>query len=158
VILNGNAVNPASAVEMAVDFHVIHVINALNFQRCIIALWRGYYHIQYYYDNSLIVGPYKYLTSPRITDHFDTERIKGLITLLTKISTSRCVLLILVPLYQNILNLFFTLLLMVFYTLSVNSPNERGNIDFVEGALFTFALGFFFDEVTKMLRPPTSVC
>ena len=149
MILNGNAVNPASAVEMAVDFHVIHVINALNFQRCIIALWRGYYHIQYYYDNSLIVGPYKYLTSQCITDHFDTERIKGLL--------NNSVLLIIVPLYQNILNLFFTLLLMVFYTLSVNSPNERGNIDFVEGALFTFALGFFFDEVTKMLSPP-SVC
>ena len=81
VILNGNVVSPASAVEMAVDFHVIRVINTHNFQRCIIALWRGYYHIQYYYDDSLIVGPYKYLTSQRIADHFDTERIKGLSTL-----------------------------------------------------------------------------
>jgi len=45
-------------------------------------------------------------------------------------------------------------MLMVFYTLSVNTPNEKGNIDFVEGALFTFALGFFFDEVTKMSLPP----
>jgi len=55
-----------------------------------------------------------------------------------------------VPLYQNLLNLFFTLMLMVLYTLSVNSPNAKGNIDFFEGALFTFALGFFFDELTKM--------
>ena len=38
----------------------------------------------------------------------------------------------------------------MFYKLSVNSPNEKGNIDFVEGALFTFALGSFFDELTKM--------
>ena len=86
MILNGNVVSPASAVEMAVDFHVIRVINAHNFQRCIIALWRGYYHIQYYYDNSLILGPYKYLTSQRLTDHFDTERIKGTTPLLTNAS------------------------------------------------------------------------
>ena len=86
MILNGNVVSPASAVEMAVDFHVIRVINAHNFQRCIIALWRGYYHIQYYYDNSLILGPYNYLTSQRLTDHFDTERIKGTTPLLTNAS------------------------------------------------------------------------
>ena len=64
--------------------------------------------------------------------------------------------LIVVPLYQNLLNLFFTLMLMVFYTLSVNSPNEKGNIDLVEGALFTFALGFFFDEITKMCLPSST--
>jgi hypothetical protein len=77
VILNDKVVSPASAVEMAIDFHAIRVINAHNFQRCIIALWRGYYHIQYYYDDRLIVGPYRYLTSQRFRDHFDTERIKG---------------------------------------------------------------------------------
>jgi len=39
---------------------------------------------------------------------------------------------------------------MIFYTITVNTPNEKGEIDFVEGGLFAFALGFFFDEVVKM--------
>jgi len=38
----------------------------------------------------------------------------------------------------------------VFYSITVNTPNEKGNIDVVEGFLFAFALGFFFDEVAKM--------
>jgi Na+/citrate or Na+/malate symporter len=44
---------------------------------------------------------------------------------------------------------------MILYTISVNTPNDKNNIDIVEGFLFAFALGFFFDEVTKMY-PPTS--
>ena len=39
---------------------------------------------------------------------------------------------------------------MILYTISVNTPNEKGEIDFVEGCLFAFALGLFFDEVIKM--------
>jgi hypothetical protein len=42
---------------------------------------------------------------------------------------------------------------MILYTISVNTPNEKGEIDFVEGCLFAFALGFFFDEVVKMCPP-----
>jgi hypothetical protein len=38
----------------------------------------------------------------------------------------------------------------VLYTIAVNTPNQRGNFDFVEGCLFAFVFGFFFDEVTKM--------
>jgi hypothetical protein len=55
-----------------------------------------------------------------------------------------------VPLYQNLVNLFFTLLFLVFYTISVNTPNDKGIIDVEERFLFAFALGFFFDELTKM--------
>jgi len=78
IILDGSPTTPASAVELAVDSHAIHVINAHNFQRCINALWRGYYHIQYYEDDRLIVGPYRYLTSRNFRDHFDTERMRGM--------------------------------------------------------------------------------
>src|SRR5271169_3636140 len=61
--------------------------------------------------------------------------------------------LMVVPLYQNLLNLFLTLLFMILYTISVNTPNDKGEIDVVEGFLFAFALGFFFDEVIKMYFP-----
>ena len=59
--------------------------------------------------------------------------------------------LIIVPRYQNLLNLFFTVTFLVLYTIAVNTPNSKGNFDFVEGMLFAFVFGFFFDEVTKML-------
>jgi Na+/citrate or Na+/malate symporter len=55
-----------------------------------------------------------------------------------------------VPRYQNLINLFFMFLFLVLYTIAVNTPNLRGEIDFVEGFLFAFVFGFFFDEVTKM--------
>jgi hypothetical protein len=141
ILQDGGVTVPTSAVELAIDIHAIRVINAHNFQRCITALWRGFYHVQYYEDDRLIVGPYRHITSQHFRDHFDTQRIKGYpcIRVLTP-----------VPLYQNLLNLFFTLLFMVLYTITVNTPNERRDIDFVEGCLFAFALGFFFDEVTKM--------
>jgi hypothetical protein len=82
LLLDGEQTNPTSAVELAVDFHAIHVINAHNFQRCITALWRGYYHIQYYGDDRVVVGPYKNLTSRHFRDHFEIERIKGTTPLL----------------------------------------------------------------------------
>jgi len=41
---------------------------------------------------------------------------------------------------------------MVLYTLSVNTPSEKGFIDFWEGSLFAFALGFFFDEVIRIYK------
>lgn len=55
-----------------------------------------------------------------------------------------------VPRYQNLLNLFFTVLFLVIYTVTVNTPNLTGNFDLIEGLLFIFVFGFFFDEFTKM--------
>ena len=52
--------------------------------------------------------------------------------------------------YQNLLNLLFTTLFLVLYTIAVNTPNPKGNFDFVEGCLFAFVFGFFIDEVAKM--------
>lgn len=60
------------------------------------------------------------------------------------------VLIYVVPLYQNVINLFFSLLFLVLYTITVNTPNDIGKIDAVEGFLFAFALGFFIDEVAKV--------
>ena len=56
--------------------------------------------------------------------------------------------------YQNLLNLFFTTLFLVLYTIAVNTPNSVGSFDIVEGFLFAFVFGFFFDEVVKMLSLP----
>ena len=74
---NGRPTDPVSAVEFAVDLHATQVIAANNYQRCINALWRGYYNVQYYEDDRLTFGEYEYLTSQNFRDHFDTQRIKG---------------------------------------------------------------------------------
>ena len=76
---NGKATDPTSAVEFAVDLHATEVISANNYQRCITALWRGYYNVQYYEDDRLTFGEYKHLVSQSFSDHFDTQRIKGTI-------------------------------------------------------------------------------
>lgn len=77
ILRNGKPTDPVSAVEFAVDLHAISVIAANNYQRCITALWRGYYNVQYSEDDRLIFGEYEYLASRSFLDHFDTQRIKG---------------------------------------------------------------------------------
>jgi hypothetical protein len=74
---HGKPTDPTSAVEFAVDLHATEVISANNYQRCITALWRGYYNVQYFDDDRLTFGEYKYLGSQNFSDHFDTQRIKG---------------------------------------------------------------------------------
>lgn len=76
---NGSPTDPVSAIEFAVDLHATPVIAANNYQRCITALWRGYYNVQYSDDDRLIFGEYEYLTSRRFGDHFDVQRIKGML-------------------------------------------------------------------------------
>jgi hypothetical protein len=78
IMQNGKPTDPVSAVEFAVDLHATAVISASNYQRCITALWKGYYNVQYYDDDRLTFGEYEYLTSRNFRDHFDTQRIKGI--------------------------------------------------------------------------------
>ena len=77
ILQNGKATDPVSAIEFAVDLHATNVISANNYQRCITALWRGYYNIQYSEDDRLIFAEYEHLKSRRFADHFDIQRIKG---------------------------------------------------------------------------------
>ena len=77
ILQNGKATDPVSAIEFAVDLHATNVISANNYQRCITALWRGYYNIQYSEDDRLIFAEYEHLNSRRFVDHFDIQRIKG---------------------------------------------------------------------------------
>lgn len=77
-VLKGKPTVPMSVVERAVDAHIIHVINAPNFQRCITAIWRGHIQIYYYPDNTLATTPYRHLTSTAFWDHFDTRRMRGI--------------------------------------------------------------------------------
>lgn len=57
-----------------------------------------------------------------------------------------------VPRYQNAINVFFMFLFLILYTIVVNTPNKPGNFDAVEALLFAFVFGFFVDEVSKVLN------
>ena len=133
-----------SAVELAIDIHAIRVIATNNFQRCIKAIWGGYYTIQYHDDGRLAFGQYQYLLSQRFIDHFDPQRMKGTLSL---------PVLIPVPLYQNLHNLVFTLLFIALYTIMVNKPDANDIMGPVEWCLFVLSLGFFFDGAVKMFLP-----
>ena len=133
-----------SAVELAIDIHAIRVIATNNYQRCIKAIWRGYYTIQYDDEGRLAFGQYQHLLSPHFIDHFDPQRMKGTLSLL---------MLIPVPLYQNLHNLWFTLLFIALYTIMINKSDANDIMGPVEWCLFILSLGFFFDGVVKMFRP-----
>ena len=112
-----------SAVELAVDLHAIRVIATNNYQQCIRAIWRGYYTIQYDDEGCLAFAQYSGLLSRRFVDHFDPQRMKG---------TIFPTVLLAVPLYQNLHNLFFPLLFVALYTISVNKPDSNNSMDAVE--------------------------
>jgi hypothetical protein len=69
-----------SAVELAMDTHAIRVIATNNYQHCITAIWRGYYTIQYDDEGRLAFGQYENLLSKRCIDHFDPQRMKGIMS------------------------------------------------------------------------------
>lgn len=77
ILQNGERSRPMSAVELAIDVHAIRVIATNNYQKCIKAIWKGYYTIQYDEDGRLSFQQYPYLLSRRIMAHLDTERLKG---------------------------------------------------------------------------------
>jgi len=56
----------------------------------------------------------------------------------------------LVPCYQNALNIFFTVLFLALYTVVVNTRNPNGAIQTVEVFLFAMVFGFFLGEIALM--------
>ena len=141
ILQDGTHIPSMSAVELAIDTHAIRVIATSNYQHCIGAIWRGDYTIQYDDEGRLAFGQYDNLLSRRCIDHFDPQRMKG---------TASVVVINLVPLYQNIHNLCFTLLLMVFYTMTINKTDSFNIMDGIEWCMAVLVLGFFFDGVVKM--------
>jgi hypothetical protein len=79
IVVNGEKTTPTSAVELAVDLHAVRVIATHNFQRCLNAIWRGYFLLQYYggANARLVFAPYPNLMSPSFIAHFDPQRMKG---------------------------------------------------------------------------------
>lgn len=128
--VSGEATDPISAIELAVDMHSTIVIGSSGYQRCIKWLWRGW--IIQSSDDPHSYQLYKGISSSRIRSHFDPERIKT-------------------PAFQNKLEIIFSFLYLALFTLILNTNQvETSPISVLEAFFYLFTLGSVFDEVVKL--------
>ena len=128
---DGHETEATNVVERAVDLHALRVIGSSGYQKCISYLWRGWL-VQDEEDSSRFV-PYKNRASTSYWDHFDPNRLRA-------------------PVYQNAVQIFFSLLYLVLYTQAINSINRTGDLDIIEGILYIFTFGFICDELAKFWK------
>ena len=131
IFCNQEETTPSNVVERAVDLHALWVIGSSGYQKCINHLWRGWLH-QDDLDPSKFVE-YKQKTSTSYWDHLNPDRMR-------------------VPLYQNSVQIFFSVLYLALYTGAVNTMNSTGDLDLVEGILYLMTAGFIFEEVAKFWK------
>lgn len=128
---DGKQTEPTNVIERAVDLHALRVIGSSGYQKCISHLWRGWL-VQDEDDPSRFVR-YSNRASPKYWDHFNADRMRA-------------------PVYQNAVQIFFSLLYLILYSQVINSINYTGDIDIVEGILYIFTFGFISDELTKVWK------
>ena len=131
ILINGEETKPANAIERAVDLHALRVIGSSGFQKCIQYLWRGWLIQDDEYPSNFI--PWKDKANTDYWTHFDPDRMRA-------------------PLYQNAVQIFFSLLFLVLYTIAINTINNTGDLDVVEGVLYLMTAGFIFDECAKFWK------
>lgn len=127
--LNGVDSVPASALEMAVDMHSTIVIGSSGYQRCVKWLWRGWIVQSSTDPHSYVM--YKGVSSHSIRVHFDPNRIKT-------------------PLYQNILEILFSVIYLILFTIILNGHQyTTSGLDGFEVLFYLFTLGSVIDEFVK---------
>ncbi|KAF1992465.1 hypothetical protein K402DRAFT_449808 [Aulographum hederae CBS 113979] len=131
ILVDNEATIPANAIERAVDLHALDVISSSGYQKCIAYLWKGWI-IQDDEDPSRFVQ-YGEKTNDNYWVHFDPDRMR-------------------VPVYQNGVQVAFSLIFLALYTGAINTINPTGDIDPVEGLLYIFTLGFVCDELSKLWK------
>ncbi|KAI3407165.2 YVC1 [Candida oxycetoniae] len=129
ICVNGKDAVPVSALEMAVDMHSTIVIGSSGYQRCIKWLWRGWIVQSSKNPHSYVM--YKGVASHSIRTHFDPARIKT-------------------PLYQNILEIFFSFVYLALFTIVLNTHSTNfADLDIFEILFYMFTLGLIWDEAVK---------
>ena len=131
VTVNGQVSQPMNVIEKAVDLHALRIIGSSGYQRCISYLWKGWL-VQDDADVSQFV-PFKDKTKIDYWTHFDPDRMRT-------------------PQYQNALQIFFSVLYLVLYTVAINTINSSGDLDIIEGILYLMTAGFVFDEIAKVFK------
>ncbi|KAL2008226.1 hypothetical protein VTN00DRAFT_8208 [Thermoascus crustaceus] len=131
IFRNGEESEPANVVERAVDLHALRVIGSSGYQKCIKYLWHGWL-CQDDKDPTNFIE-YKDKANPSYWAHVNPDRMR-------------------VPVYQNVCQIFFSLLYLALYTAAINTVNPSGNLDITEGVLYTMTLGFMCDELNKFRK------
>jgi hypothetical protein len=131
LLVNGEATVPANAIERAVDLHSLTVIGSSGYQKCISYLWRGWL-VQDDDDPSRFVD-YEKKTNTNYWEHLDPDRMR-------------------VPMYQNTVQIAFSIIYLGLYSGAINTINPSGDLDVVEGLLYLFTLGFICDEISKFWK------
>ncbi|KAI5953711.1 YVC1 [Candida jiufengensis] len=129
ICLNGKNATPINALELAVDMHSTIIIGTSGYQRCIKWLWRGWIVQSSNDPHSYVL--YKGIASNSIRTHFDPARIKT-------------------PFYQNILEIFFSMVYLLLYSIILNTHSTNfADLDIFEITFYLFTLGFIMDEFIK---------
>lgn len=131
IVIDGEEMPPANVIERAVDLHALRVIGSSGYQKCINYLWRGWL-TQDEDDPSNFID-YKDRTNPSFMVHLDPDRMRA-------------------PVYQNSAQLVISFIYLGLYTGAINTVNRGGELDFVEGLMYAFTVGFICDEITKFWK------
>jgi Ion transport protein len=129
--VNGEETEPANVIERAVDLHALTVIGSSGYQKCIRYLWKGW--IQ---QDDKDAGSFIYYNDRANTNywvHLNPDRMRA-------------------PMYQNAVQMLISFIYLAMYTAAVNTINESGDIDPVEGILYLMTFGFICDEVAKFWK------
>ncbi len=116
---------------MACDLRALRVIGSSGYQKCITHLWKGWL-VQDENDPTHFVD-YKERDNLSYWVHLDPNRMRA-------------------PVYQDAYQLLISLIYLGLYTGAINTISRDGDLNFVEGLLYTFTVGFIFDELTKLWR------
>lgn len=120
-----------NALELAMDMHCTTVIGSSGYQRCLKWLWRGWI-VQHRQDSKAYVLC-DVIPSARFSSHFHPDRLKT-------------------PMYQNWLQIWFSLIFVILYTAVVNGKDSTAvdGIEFSEGLFYFFTIGSTLDELNKI--------
>lgn len=131
IIVDNDTTTPANAVEKAVDLHALRVIGSSGYQKTISYLYRGWV-MQDPSDPARFVQ-FEDRSNTSYWSHLDPDRMR-------------------VPVYQNAVQIFISMVYLALYTGAINTINPSGDLDFIEGLLYIFTLGFMCDEFGKLFK------
>ncbi|KAL5364375.1 hypothetical protein BJX96DRAFT_168219 [Aspergillus floccosus] len=131
IFVDGEETHPVNVIERAVDLHALRIIGSSGYQKCIRYLWNGWFCQED--GNPTNFVPYHDKDNTSFAVHFHPDRMRT-------------------PQYQNVCQIFFSLVYLVLYTQVINTVNRTGDLDFVEGILYVMTLAFICDELSKLYK------
>jgi len=131
ILRDGQETEPANVIERAVDLHALRVIGSSGYQKCVNWLWKGWLHQDDKDAGSFI--SYKEKANTSYWPHLNPDRMRA-------------------PRYQNAFQVLISFVYLGLYTGAVNTVNEDGDLDVVEGILYLMTFGFICDEVAKVWK------